>query len=137
MIFLLGRQAMLGHEPPTYFRSMTAVFIPFFASVQEINLPAAPLPSTRRSYSSGSMAGAGLPAVLGSSKSCVVFIIFPVLFIPWIDLLSSPAPIHRQNTSGDKRIFQQRDHGLRCFFGSANPPNGMQAGQPVALWVVL
>src|SRR5258706_11193838 len=53
MTFLLGRQAMLGHEPPTYFRSMTAVFIPFLASVQAMYLPASPLPSTRRSYSWG------------------------------------------------------------------------------------
>jgi hypothetical protein len=27
---LLGRQATLGHEPPTYFRSTTAVRFPFF-----------------------------------------------------------------------------------------------------------
>src|ERR1051325_3184413 len=53
MMFLLGREAMFGQEPPTYFRSMTAVFIPFLARVQEMSLPAAPLPSTRRSYSSG------------------------------------------------------------------------------------
>src|SRR5690349_6035233 len=41
---------MLGHEPPIYFRSITPVFIPSLASDQEINLPAAPLPRTRRSY---------------------------------------------------------------------------------------
>src|SRR5438105_6497763 len=78
MTFLLGRQAMFGQEPPTYFRSTTTVFIPFLARVQERSLPAAPLPRMRRSYSSASMAGAGLPAVLGSSKCCVVFILFPV-----------------------------------------------------------
>src|SRR5215472_8270407 len=50
---LLGRQAMLGQEPPTYFLSMTAAFMPFFARVQDSSLPAAPLPSTSRSYSSG------------------------------------------------------------------------------------
>src|SRR5436309_12442463 len=75
MTFLLGRQAMFGQEPPTYFRSTTTVFIPFLARVQERSLPAAPLPRMSRSYCSGSMAGAGLPAVLGSSKCCVVFII--------------------------------------------------------------
>jgi hypothetical protein len=36
-----------------YFRSMTAVFKPFFAIVQATYLPASPLPRTRRSYSSG------------------------------------------------------------------------------------
>src|ERR1700730_17778780 len=34
MIFLLGRQAILGLEPPTYFRSMTTARIPFLARVQ-------------------------------------------------------------------------------------------------------
>src|SRR5437016_12703671 len=52
IIFLLGRQAMFGHEPPIYFRSITAVFIPCFAKDQEVNLPATPLPRIRRSYSS-------------------------------------------------------------------------------------
>lgn len=51
--FLLGRHAMLGQEPPTYLRSMTAVRIPFFANVQAMYLPASPLPSTSTSYSSG------------------------------------------------------------------------------------
>src|SRR5438034_11513397 len=63
MTFLLGRQAMFGQEPPIYFRSTTTVFIPFLARVQERSLPAAPLPRMSRSYSSCSMAGAGLPAV--------------------------------------------------------------------------
>jgi len=53
MMFLLGRQAMFGQEPPTYFRSTTAVLIPFLANVQEMSLPAAPLPNISRSYSSG------------------------------------------------------------------------------------
>src|SRR5215471_7612745 len=53
IMFLLGRQAMLGQEPPIYFRSITAAFIPFLASVQARNLPASPLPRTRRSYPSG------------------------------------------------------------------------------------
>src|SRR2546430_10349373 len=78
MTFLLGRQAMFGQEPPTYSRSTADVFIPFLPRVQERSLPAAPLPRMSRSYSSASMAGAGLPAVLGSSKCCVVFILFPV-----------------------------------------------------------
>src|SRR6516164_9899476 len=52
MIFLLGRQAMLGQEPPIYFRSMTTARIPFLAEVQALYLPASPLPSTTRSYSS-------------------------------------------------------------------------------------
>src|SRR5215471_19824214 len=53
MIFLLGRQAMLGQEPPIYFRSMTTARIPFLARVQAMYLPASPLPSTTTSYSSG------------------------------------------------------------------------------------
>src|SRR5882672_10086730 len=74
MTFLLGRQAMLGHEPPTYSRSMTAVFIPFLASVQAMYFPASPLPSTRRSYSSGFfLPPFWIPLVLSSSRGTPTF----------------------------------------------------------------
>src|SRR5437868_9889580 len=53
MMFLLGRQAIFGHAPPTYFRSIEAVRLPSLAILQAINLPAVPLPSTRTSYLSG------------------------------------------------------------------------------------
>src|SRR6516165_5393150 len=53
MIFLLGIQAMLGQEPPIYFRSITTTRIPFLARVQARYLPASPQPSTTTSYSSG------------------------------------------------------------------------------------
>src|SRR5262245_8913004 len=52
MTFLLGRHAILGHDPPIYFRSTTAVRLPSLAIAQAINLPAVPLPSTITSYSS-------------------------------------------------------------------------------------
>src|SRR5215472_3741857 len=51
-MFLLGRHAMFGQDPPIYFRSMTAVRLPSLAIVQPINLPAVPLPSTTTSYCS-------------------------------------------------------------------------------------
>src|SRR5262252_7448601 len=57
MIFLLGRQAILGQEPPINFRSMTTARIPFLAKVQAMYLPASPLPSTTTSYSSGCVTG--------------------------------------------------------------------------------
>ena len=53
MTFLLGRQAMLGHDPPTYRRSTTAERFPCEASVQARSLPAAPLPRTTTSKFSG------------------------------------------------------------------------------------
>src|SRR5580704_11882335 len=53
MTFLLGRQAMFGHDPPIYFRSTTAVRLPSLAIVQAANLPAVPPPSTRASKFSG------------------------------------------------------------------------------------
>src|ERR1700730_8403802 len=55
MMFLLGKQAIFGHAPPMYFRSIEAVRLPSLAIVHAINLPAAPLPSTRTSYFSGSL----------------------------------------------------------------------------------
>jgi hypothetical protein len=47
--FLLGRQAMFGHDPPTYFRSTTAARFPRAARVHDSTLPATPLPITTRS----------------------------------------------------------------------------------------
>ena len=44
---------MLGQDPPTYRRSITARRFPCEANVQASSLPAAPLPSTTTSYSSG------------------------------------------------------------------------------------
>ena len=43
---------MLGQDPPTYRRSITATRFPCEASVQARSLPAAPLPRMTRSYSS-------------------------------------------------------------------------------------
>src|SRR5579863_6592569 len=52
MMFLLGKQAIFGHDPPTYFRPITATRCPFEAKVQAINFPPAPLPMITMSYSS-------------------------------------------------------------------------------------
>src|SRR5579872_4153304 len=51
MMFLLGRQAILGQEPPINLRSTTAVRSPVLASVQAVYLPASPLPRGQDSYS--------------------------------------------------------------------------------------
>src|SRR5207302_380447 len=99
MIFLLGRQAMLGQEPPTYFRSMTATFIPFLASVHERSLPAAPLPRMSRSYSSALIVDAAPPLVAVLSKCCVVSMSFSCLIrsagLHTITLLQSRSNIIR------------------------------------------
>src|SRR5690348_2063474 len=67
MIFLLGRQAMLGQEPPIYLRSITIARIPFLARLQAMYLPASPLPSTTTSYSSV----VGIDSVSFSNKESV------------------------------------------------------------------
>ena len=46
--FLLGRQAMLGQEPPIHLRSTTAVRRPDPAMCQASSLPPAPLPKSER-----------------------------------------------------------------------------------------
>src|ERR687892_1525585 len=51
--FLLGKQLMLGQEPPIYRRSTTIVFRPDRAICHARSLPPAPLPRTRISYRSG------------------------------------------------------------------------------------
>src|SRR5579862_1443417 len=53
MMFLLGRQATLGHAPPSAPRSINAVRRPAPAMVHAINFPAPPLPIARFSYLSG------------------------------------------------------------------------------------
>src|SRR5580658_6342152 len=57
MTFLLGRHATLGQDPPTYFRSITAVRLPCLPIVHAITLPAVPPPSTRTSYFSAALIG--------------------------------------------------------------------------------
>jgi hypothetical protein len=49
LMFLLGRQAMFGHDPPISLRSTTAVRWPAAAIVQARYLPGSPLPITRMS----------------------------------------------------------------------------------------
>src|SRR6266478_5996011 len=53
MMFLLGMQAMFWHDPPTYFRSITATRWPCPAKVQAAIVPPVPPPRITRSYSSG------------------------------------------------------------------------------------
>src|SRR5215831_1447340 len=52
-LVLLGRQAMLGQEPPTHRRSTTAVRRPDCAMCQASNLPPFPLPRISTSNCSG------------------------------------------------------------------------------------
>src|SRR5262249_59931953 len=52
--FLLGRQAILGQEPPIHRRSTTAVRRPDRAICQATFLPPSPLPRIRTSNCSGS-----------------------------------------------------------------------------------
>src|SRR5690554_1045102 len=56
MMFLLGRHAMLGHEPPINPRSITTTRRPCSAKVHAMYLPASPPPRTRFSiFSVGSL----------------------------------------------------------------------------------
>src|SRR3989442_5069011 len=117
MTFLLGRQAMFGQEPPTYFRSTTTVFIPFLARVQERSLPAAPLPRMSRSYSSALIADAVLPLVAGLSTCSVVSMSFSCLVIRsaglhTIKLLQSRNNIIRIKPAGGVHIHP---YPAECF----------------------
>src|SRR2546422_7301387 len=53
MMFLLGRHAMFGHDPPTYLRSMTATRCPRPAKVHAATVDPVPPPRITRSNSSG------------------------------------------------------------------------------------
>src|SRR3989442_14084593 len=52
MMFLLGRHAMFGHDPPTYLRSMTATRCPRPAKVHAATVDPVPPPRITRSNSS-------------------------------------------------------------------------------------
>ena len=52
MMFLLGRHAMFGHDPPTYLRSMTATRCPRPAKVHAATVDRVPPPRITRSNSS-------------------------------------------------------------------------------------
>src|SRR5438067_9138985 len=104
MTFLLGRHAMFGQEPPIYFRSITAVFIPVLARVQARSFPGAPLPRMSKSYSSALAARAGPPTVLASSRCCVVFILLRYLFV---ESLRQVTAVHGNFSPGDKRRLRR------------------------------
>src|ERR1700684_140368 len=53
MMFLLGRQAMFGHDPPMYLRSTTATRFPSPANVHAATVDPVPPPRITRSNSSG------------------------------------------------------------------------------------
>src|SRR5215510_13441117 len=94
MTFLLGRQAIFGQEPPIYFRSMTAVFIPVLARVHERSLPAAPLPRMTRSYSSTPLRPLERPGLSESSMCRVAFIFICFLHFRRASLNSLSAELH-------------------------------------------
>src|ERR1700731_2749194 len=54
-MFLLGRHAILGQEPPIYLRSTTATRLPSPAKVQAAMVEPVPPPRITRSNSSGCM----------------------------------------------------------------------------------
>src|SRR5580693_5662672 len=53
MMFLLGRHAMFGHDPPMYLRSTTATRLPSPANVHAATVEPVPPPRITRSNSSG------------------------------------------------------------------------------------
>src|SRR5262244_1011970 len=54
-MFLLGRHAIFGHDPPIYLRSMTATRFPSLAHVQAAMVEPVPPPRITRSNSSGTV----------------------------------------------------------------------------------
>src|SRR5262245_7943751 len=69
MMFLLGKQAMLWHDPPIYLRSISATRFPCSAVVHAAIFAPVPLPSTTKSYSSvcGAPAGGTVSLSIGDS----------------------------------------------------------------------
>src|SRR5437879_1474139 len=88
MMFLLGRQAMLGQEPPRYLRSIVATRCPCPANVHARNFDPKPLPSITRSYSSASVVLA--PVLDEGVSTLLISLSFPPA------LLCAPLTMQRQ-----------------------------------------
>src|SRR5215813_12957149 len=91
MMFLLGRQAMFGHDPPMYLRSMTATRCPCPANVQAAMVEPVPPPRITRSNSSGCV-------FLGTWADEVFFVLFMRILLSerqvhsWLALISRGRP---------------------------------------------
>src|SRR5258708_8569096 len=88
MMFLLGMQAMFWHDPPTYFRSITATRCPCPAKVHAPIVPPVPPPRMTRSYSSGFAFHRGSFAL----AVCIVLISFPFSHAQPSVLYPQPSP---------------------------------------------
>src|SRR6267143_5205383 len=75
MMFLLGRHAMFGHEPPMYLRSTTATRFPSPAKVHAATVEPVPPPRITRSNSSGCV------FVLRDWADEVFFVLFMQIFL--------------------------------------------------------
>src|SRR5580704_13152844 len=121
MIFLLGRQAMFGQEPPTYFRSITTARFPSLANVQARYLPASPLPSTTRSYFSGLEIWSFIwIEVVGSNVR--------KLLSPWREI--SPAGSGLPNETQNKSIWSAKPAQERELQPFLRPGFGGKSFQP-------
>src|SRR5207302_4911353 len=74
MMFLLGKHAMFGHDPPMYLRSTTATCFPSPAKVHAAMVEPVPPPRITRSNSSGCLF---LPAWAGEA----FFVLFMRIFL--------------------------------------------------------
>src|SRR5262252_4003546 len=90
-MFLLGRQAMFGHDPPTYWRSITATRCPCLANVHAAMVDPVPPPRITRSYASESVC-------FNDWADEVFFVLFMRLFLSerqihsWLALISRGRP---------------------------------------------
>src|SRR5439155_12955948 len=91
MMFLLGRHAMFGHDPPMYLRSMTATRCPCPAKVHAAMVDPVPPPRITRSNSSSCV-------FLSTWADEVVFVLFMRIFLSerqlhsWLALISRGRP---------------------------------------------
>src|SRR5580704_3027700 len=85
MMFLLGRHAMFGHDPPMYLRSTTATRFPSAAKVHAAIVDPVPPPRITKSNSSG--------RVFSASADEMFFVLFMRTFLSeqqvhsWLALL--------------------------------------------------
>src|ERR1700747_2818952 len=105
-MFLLGRQAIFGQDPPMYFRSISATRCPCAANVQAAMVEPVPPPRITRSKSSGCV-----------FLSAWVDDMFSVLFMrtflserrvhSWLSLISRDRPLKHLRATIHSQLLAQ------------------------------
>src|ERR1043166_7803639 len=119
MMFLLGRQAMFGHDPPTYWRSITATRWPCLAKVHAAMVDPVPPPRITRSNASESV-------FFNDWADEVFFVLFMRIFLSerqvhsWLAVISRGRPPTLLRATVPSQLLARCAPSANCF-GLSSP----------------